>query len=114
MVYKKRNKQENKEIIIISKHCENVVHNCLVCLTLNVLHRVNTSLTKTNILDSYNNEDDFQKQKCYFEKQLRFAVEEGLTVVLHYRGDDVLHFKMLESLTQICSNNQSIHWHCFT
>lgn len=59
------------------------------------------------------NNDDFQKQKCYFEKQLHMAVE-GLAVALHCRGDDVLHFKMLESPTQICPINQPIHWHCFT
>lgn len=67
-------------------------------------------------LDTTDNPHSSQldKQINYLEKQLHLAVQHNLAVIIHCRGDEELHFKLLESLVKICPSDQPIHWHCFT
>ena len=54
------------------------------------------------------------RQIEFFEKQLKLAISRHLPIIIHCRGDAVLHFKLLESLTKLCPSDHPIHWHCFT
>ena len=69
-----------------------------------------------SVLDTTNNPQSSQldKQINYLEKQLYLAVQHNLAVIIHCRGDEELHFKLLDSLVKICPSDQPIHWHCFT
>lgn len=67
-------------------------------------------------LDTTDNPHSSQldKQINYLEKQLYLAVQHNLAVIIHCRGDEELHFKLLHSLVKICPSDQAIHWHWFT